>query len=320
MSQQKIDIGIFERVGLDTLVLKCRPNYNTPANYYITNIQFTIKWPESSSVTQLQNITSTVNSFYQITPQQAVTNGGYRYQVYSMVGAKNITWIANQEYPVLEVKINYPGGCTDFEISSDTYTIYTLNGSYYISIVGSNKTGILYKPSISLQSIGGSVSGSETICLGSSTSVMTLSGHSGSILGWQKKRDAYVWRNISGTAGMTQYFSTPDSAGTYQYRARVQRSSCLEAYSTNAVIGVEARSSWRGASDTLWSNAANWNVCGVPDLLKDAEIAVAASGKYPTVTSPASCKSLVILSGARLKILKTASLNVGGVSLGPIRQ
>ena len=319
-SQEKIDIGIFESEIQDTLVIKCKPNYNIPTGYYITNIQFTIKWPESSNVTQLLNITSEVNSYFQITPQQFSVNEGYRYQVYSMVGAKSITWIANQEYPVLEIMVNYPGGCTELEISNDAYTYFILNGGYYISIVGSNKTGIRYQPVVSLLSQGGTVLSNETICLGNSTSVMTLSGYSGEILTWQKKHNNNAWTNITGTMGMIQYYSTPDSSGSYEYRVKVQRAACDTAYSISANIIVEAYSTWNGIADTLWNNPDNWNVCGIPTFSRNVEIPVVASGLYPSVVTTGQCKSLIIRSGATLRLLLPGSRNVNGTTYLPFYQ
>jgi hypothetical protein len=313
MGQNKVDIGIFESPIMDTLVIKARPNYNLASPNYITNIVFTIRWPDTSAVTALTNIVSTVNSFFTINPQQSATNGGYRYQVYAMVGQKFVTWTAGQEYPILEVRVNVPGGdCTTFEISDDTYTQQTLNGKYYFEVVGSNRTGIRYQPSVSLVSKGGTVSGSEIICLGSSTSVMTLTGHSGSILGWQKKHDAFGWADIASTAGLTQYTATPDSAGTYLYRAKVRRGECDTAYAFPATITVEGYAMWNGSTDTLWNNPMNWNVCGVPTILKDAEVPVVNSGLYPSVVTDGNCKSLLIRSGAVVRLRPAGSLNVGG--------
>lgn len=312
-SQDKTDIGIFESSIQDTLVIKARPNFNLSSPYYITNIVFTIKWPVTSNVTQLVNITSTVNSFFNIQLQQSSTNNGYRYQVYAMVGQKFVTWTSGQEYPILEVMVNYPGGdCTTFEISNDAYTQQILNGLYYFEVVASDYTGIRYHPSVSLISVGGTVSGNETICLGSSTSVMTLSGYSGLILSWQKKHDNNGWINISGTSGQTQYFATPDSAGIYQYRAMVRRANCDIAYSTPAVITVAGYSSWNGNSDTLWSNPANWNVCGVPNLSKNAEIPQVSNNSYPSIVTAAQCKSLLIRSGATLRVRHSGSITING--------
>jgi hypothetical protein len=318
LAQNKVDIGIFESPVQDTLVVKARPNYNLASPWYITNIVFTIKWSDTSNVTQLINITSTVNSFFGLQVQQSTVHNGYHYQVYAVVGQKFVTWTPGNEYPILEVRVNYPGGdCTEFEISNDAYTRDTLNGGYWFEVVGANRTGIRYAPSVSLISIGGTVAGNETICKSSSTSVMTLTGYSGSIETWQKKHNGFSWTNISGTAGLSQYSATPDSSGNYQYRARVQRGSCGVAYSIPAVITVEGYSSWRGTLDTLWNNPGNWNVCGVPNLSKDAEIPVVASGKYPTVVSAGQCKSLTIRTGASLRLLSTGSLNVGGTAYQP---
>lgn len=316
--QDKVDIGIFESAITDTLVIKARPNFNLASPFYITSITFTIKWPESSNVTQLLNITSSVNSYFNIQLQQSSTSGGYRYQVYGMVSQKFVNWSAGQEYAIMEVKVNYTGGdCTTFEISDDVYTYNFLNGGYWFEVVGANRTGIRYVPTVSLISQGGMVSSDETICLGSSTSVMTLSGQKGTVQSWQKKHDAFGWADIAGTAGLTQYTATPDSSGTYQYRVRVQRGSCDPAFSLAAVIGVEPYSVWSGSADTTWHNPMNWNACGVPIQSRDAVVPAVPGGRYPTVVTTGTCKSLLIETGARVKVLNTSSFTVGGTTYSP---
>lgn len=308
----KVDIGIFESPVADTLVIKARPNYNLASPWYITNITFTIRWPDTSSVTQLITISSTVNSTFSLQLQQSASNGGYRYQLYSMVGQKFVNWTAGNEYPILEVKVNYPGGdCTEFEISDDNYTRYTLNGRYWFEVVGSNKTGIRYQPSVSLVTIAGTVSPDETICLGSNTSLLTLSGHSGTVLSWQKKHDAFAWADISGTAGLTQYTATPDSSGTYLYRATVQRATCAVLHSSPATIGVERYSQWTGAVSTNWASSGNWNICGVPTITRDVIVPIVQTNNYPIIQINAYCRTIVIKTGATVTLGSSGALTVG---------
>ena len=310
-SQDKVDIGIFESEDPDTLVIKCRPNYNLMTPWYITNISFTIKWPESSDVTDLINITSTVNSFFNLQPQEFANNGGYNYKVYAMVGSKYVNWTAGTEYPVLELLVNVPGGdCTEFEISNDAFTLNNLNGGYWFEVVGANRTGIRYQPTVSLSTFGGSVSGDEEICLGSGTSVMTLTGYSGDVLGWQKKHDNFAWTDISGTTGLTEYSANPDSSGTYLYRARVQRGTCAIESSSPATINVIGHSEWTGDSDTDWSNINNWNICGVPDINRNVVIPQVQSDLYPVIDISASCKTLLIRNGATVTVTTAGSLDL----------
>ena len=309
--QDKIDIGIFESPILDTLVIKARPNYNLASPWYITNIQLTIRWPDTSNVTELIHISSTVNSTFGLNPQQYATNGGYRYQVHILLGQRFVNWTAGEEYPILEVVVDYPGGdCTEFEISADSYTIITLNGAYYFEVVASDKTGIRYEPLVSLATKGGNVTDDETICLGSMTGVMTLAGHSGSILTWQEKFEDLSWQDIAGTAGLTEYTATPSAAGTYCYRAEVQRGSCDIAHADSAVITVEGVSRWTGVIDTTWNISGNWNVCGIPIITRDAVVPVVTSEFYPSVNTAGVCKSIIIETGARVRVLPIGSLTV----------
>jgi hypothetical protein len=310
-SQDQVDIGIFESEDPDTLVIKCRPNYNLASPWAITNIAFTIKWPDTSDVTDLIVITSTVNSFFNLQPQQVAYDEGYIYIVYAMVGTKYVTWAAGMEYPVLELLVNEPGGdCTEFEISNDAFTLNNLNGGYWFESLGFDRTGIIYQQTASLSTAGGDVSADEEICLGSSTSVMTLTGYAGDVLTWQKKHDAFAWTDISGTAGLTEYSATPDSSGTYLYRAKVQRGTCSVEFSTPAAITVRGYSEWTGAADTDWSNINNWNVCGVPDINRDVVIPQVPTDLYPVIDISASCNTIIIRNGATVTVTASGSLDI----------
>jgi len=70
---------------------------------------------------------------------------------------------------------------------------------------------------------GGTITGSPTICAGSSTGNMTLSGHRGSVLQWERSFNAGAFVAIAGTGGLTTFSEVPpNGAGTYKYRALVQ--------------------------------------------------------------------------------------------------
>ena len=73
------------------------------------------------------------------------------------------------------------------------------------------------------QSDGGTITGSPTICEGASTGNMTLSGHRGAIIRWERSFNGGAFVAIGGTAGLTTFSEVPPSgAGTYKYRALVQ--------------------------------------------------------------------------------------------------
>ncbi len=62
---------------------------------------------------------------------------------------------------------------------------------------------------------------------------------------------------------------------------------------------------WSGASDTDWSNAANWSCGGVPNNLTDVSIP-ASLPRYPIITGSANTRNINIASGA------SVTVNTGG--------
>ena len=89
-------------------------------------------------------------------------------------------------------------------------------------------------------SVGGSVTGgTSTIGIGVSSGTMTLSGHTGTIVKWQKMVGSGSWEDIACTAAT--YSETPSSSGTWQYRAQVKSGACSEAFSAALTITVSSK-------------------------------------------------------------------------------
>ncbi|WP_366186101.1 T9SS sorting signal type C domain-containing protein [Flavobacterium ovatum] len=87
--------------------------------------------------------------------------------------------------------------------------------------------------------VGGSISGGTTpFCQGGSTGTMTLSGHTGSIIQWERQVNNGGWTNV-GNGGSTTYSETPFSDGNWQYRALIKSGSCPETYSSTRTIAVD---------------------------------------------------------------------------------
>ncbi len=85
------------------------------------------------------------------------------------------------------------------------------------------------------QSVGGTLSGTKTVCEGSTSGAMTLSGYVGNILKWQYSDDLTNWVDTAYTA--TSFLSGPLSETTY-FRAIVQSGACAIVSSTTATITV----------------------------------------------------------------------------------
>lgn len=93
-------------------------------------------------------------------------------------------------------------------------------------------------------SIGGTISGNQSICTGSTPANLVLSGHTSTILGWEKSENASFTPStlIANTAALA---TLPGSAignltTTTYFRARIDNSSCADTYSTTAVITVNS--------------------------------------------------------------------------------
>ncbi|TAL61396.1 MAG: PKD domain-containing protein [Bacteroidetes bacterium] len=92
---------------------------------------------------------------------------------------------------------------------------------------------------VNAASVGGTVSGTDTICSGSNSGSLILSGYVGTILRWQSSVDGGVtWVNIANTTAIYNYANI---TVTTSYRAVVQNggtSGCPTANSTEATITV----------------------------------------------------------------------------------
>jgi hypothetical protein len=82
-------------------------------------------------------------------------------------------------------------------------------------------------------------------------------------------------------------------------------------YYSNGIVASGLYPTWTGNASNSWSDPANWNACGVPDLTRLAIIPVVAPNPYPVLTTSAYCKSLKILNGATFTVGQTGSITVG---------
>ncbi|MEW6469858.1 MAG: gliding motility-associated C-terminal domain-containing protein [Bacteroidota bacterium] len=84
--------------------------------------------------------------------------------------------------------------------------------------------------------VGGSVSPNATVCSGSNSGTLTLSGHTGSVIRWESSTDGgFTWTNISNTTTTQAYNNLTQ---TTMYRAVVQSGVCAPGNSAAATITV----------------------------------------------------------------------------------
>jgi hypothetical protein len=220
----------------------------------------------------LTNITSGSSTFGSITYtwEQSTTSVSTGYSTISGETGEGYTPGALTQTTFFKRVTHYAGTNPDVASDSDPVTI-TVNTS-----------------------VGGSVGGSTAICSGSTSGVLTLSGHSGSIVRWESAVSPFTsWTTISNTA--TTYTSGALTETT-KFRAVVNNNSCGEVNATPATISISTTT----YDGTSWSN-------GDPDSTKAAIF----TGNYTIAADFTAC-SLRVTNNAVVSVSSNYNVNLNG--------
>lgn len=115
----------------------------------------------------------------------------------------------------------------------DTYTLLSVSDANTCSQAQSGLAMVTVDPS----NVGGSISGSTTVCSGTNSTLLTLSGYTGTVTKWQYSIDGGAsWTDIANTA--TTY-TTNNLTVTTEFRAEVQSGICPSANSLSAAVIVD---------------------------------------------------------------------------------
>ncbi len=126
------------------------------------------------------------------------------------------------------------------------YAVYAWRTAAYINGTFGSAT-VTYNP----VTLGGSITPSYNILgIGSGTGVMTITGHTGAIVKWQKQFNDGGFTDIPVTT--TTYAEVPGPEGIYNYRCEVQNAPCPPVYSDFNTITV---------TGTPVTTAATMNAC-----------------------------------------------------------
>lgn len=127
--------------------------------------------------------------------------------------------------------------------TSNTYNYSGLTDTtLYHVIVNSgvcpSDTSTIVTITVDAPSVGGTVTMDDTVCAGSNNGTLTLSGHTGNVIGWEYSTDGGVtWINIANTTTSQAYLNLMQ---TTMYRVRVGNGVCPSVVSDTAVITVDA--------------------------------------------------------------------------------
>jgi hypothetical protein len=136
-----------------------------------------------------------------------------------------------------------------------TLTVTNLTATtYYRAVIASgvcpSANSATATITVSPVSVGGTIAGAGTIC-SNTTTILSLSGYTGSITKWQSASDAAFTTPVD-IANTTPTLSVTNLATTTYYRAVIQSSPCSLAYSASAQLLFKA-TTWNGFT---WSNSA----------------------------------------------------------------
>ncbi len=126
---------------------------------------------------------------------------------------------------------------------TQTYSNLTQTRSYR-AVVQSGTCSIAFSAlatiTIDNSAGGGIISSDATVCSGSNSGILTLSGHAGNILRWESSIDIFATHDTILNNTSTQSYT--DLTKTRSYRAVLGSSSCAASYSAMATITVVPKS------------------------------------------------------------------------------
>lgn len=174
-----------------------------------------------------------------------------------------------------------------------TYTYNNLNTTtIFRAVVGNGTCAPAYSSTATITvldlPVGGTVSTSTTVCAGSNTGNLQLTGHTGNIVRWQSSVDGGTnWTNIAHT-GSTYTFN--NLTQTTLFRAEINNAACASVYAAPATITVNARPTaiLSGTQSICSGGIANLTlqVTGSGTLSGTLSGGIPFSGTAPTITVP----------------------------------
>lgn len=216
---------------------------NTASFYNFSNITETMQY---RAVVQSGNCLIE-NSLYATVTATPPSDGGTASSEATVCSGTNNGILILDEYTgnILRWEKSTDGGANWISITNTTdslvYTNLTATTQYRAVVKNNGCTSSNSAPvtiTVSAPSAGGTVLGNDTVCNGTNSGVLTLSGHLGSVLRWQSSDDGGLsWSNISYTtkASTCNYANITE---TTLFRAVVQNGTCPANNSSNAEITV----------------------------------------------------------------------------------
>lgn len=180
-----------------------------------------------------------VSNGWATTPPPGTICGGINSSLFTLVAyTGTILYWQSSPTPNFSSPTTIPGTA-----NLTQYTAVNLNTTtYFRAALSTGSCGLIYSVAdgkeVNPPSIGGNISGGDTVCSGTNTTNLTLSGHSGTILRWESSTTSN-FSSITTIANTTTTYAATNISQTTYYRAVVKRGSCPEAYSSTGIVLID---------------------------------------------------------------------------------
>ncbi len=135
--------------------------------------------------------------------------------------------------------------------TSNQYTAVNLITSTYFRVATSTGScPLIYSTfdgkEVLPYSIGGTINGSDTVCSGTNSTVLTLTGQAGTILRWESSSTSN-FSTVTNITNTTNTYTATNISQTTYYRAVVKMNSCPEAYSSTGIVLIDPNNAVPGS-------------------------------------------------------------------------
>jgi hypothetical protein len=191
-----------------------------------------------------------------------------------------------------EIDATYTPGSLTVTTQYRRFTVSTLN-----SIVCESVPTAIIQITVDPLSVGGTVTGGVATCSGSTSGLLTLSGHTGDVVRWESSVSPFTTWTDEGNAGSTT-FTSGTITETTRFRAVVQSGVCTEENSVETEVLIET-TTWDGST---WDN-------GVPN---DGVKAAIISGDFTSSGTNINACTLTVTNNAVVVISSLDTVTLSG--------
>lgn len=142
---------------------------------------------------------------------------------------------------------NFASGVVTISNTSTTYTVVDATSTLHYRAVVANgvcasANSARATVTVNVPAVGGSVSSNTTVCTGTNSTTLTLSGHTGSVTRWQWSTVSDFSSGVTNVSGTSTNLTVNNLTSSRYYRAQVTSGVCPTTFSSAALITVSPAS------------------------------------------------------------------------------